>query len=410
MDSKLINFFRIIISFLIGFSLIEYRAYFLKCCINNSYSGSLNLNPSDHQKYSKIHERNWLLKNNSLVYFSEIECGYANHVYGMLYAMTVALLTDSALIIKWKNIDKHMNEPLLNSFNHSFINISTYDLIKMPSYAANSWAYRKNLRNLINNKVIAKKKWMNQSYLIESLSGIHFEICANPQYYQKLLDYNLVQNESVQSALNALRLDSGLNQTETLEKVLQIGYEVSGSLLNEFWHPKTFIQDKIDQFLSLEFSEAYFIIGIQLRYHYLNHPNDTQKFIDCAHQIEKSYFNSSGKKTVKWFVTSDSNEILQEIKQKHPDKIILNTNGKIGHVFYEPDSYERAIMDVELLSNTDELLVTGGSTYGFLASMRKQKLPFYVNGRRNTGDEFESKCERMNLSRPSVTDLGYAVF
>lgn len=246
--------------------------------------------------------------------------------------------------------------------------------------------------------------------IILTTASIHFDLCSNPIYYEKLLHLNLAKNETIKSALNSLRIDKNLTQLETLEKVLRIGYEVSGSLLNEFWHPKWFIQDKIDQFLSKEFSKDYFIIGIQLRYFYLNHPNDTQKFIDCALHIENLHFKSSGKKEVKWFVTSDSNEFLIEFKEKHSNKVILNTNGKIGHVYLDPDSYERSIMDVEILSKTDELLLTGGSTYGFLSSIRKQKLPYYVNGRRKSGDEFEKQCEIMKLSRPSVTDVGAAVF
>ncbi len=78
----------------------------------------------------------------------------------------------------------------------------------------------------------------------------------------------------------------------------------------------------------------------------------------------------------------------------------------MGHVEENPNAYQRAILDVELLAKCDELVLTGGSTYGFVAAMKRKKMPYYVNG----NSAAMVKCERMTLARPSVTPGGSAVF
>jgi hypothetical protein len=62
-------------------------------------------------------------------------------------------------------------------------------------------------------------------------------------------------------------------------------------------------------------------------------------------------------------------------------------------------------MDVELLSKCDEIIVTGGSTFGFIAAIKARKMPFYVNG--NSSMEY---CEQMKLNRPSFRYENIAVF
>ena len=47
--------------------------------------------------------------------------GYANKIYSLISAMVVALLTDSAFLVRWENIDLYIKEPFYKSF-HNFSN------------------------------------------------------------------------------------------------------------------------------------------------------------------------------------------------------------------------------------------------------------------------------------------------
>jgi hypothetical protein len=64
------------------------------------------------------------------------------------------------------------------------------------------------------------------------------------------------------------------------------------------------------------------------------------------------------------------------------------------------------MLDVELLSLCDELIVTGPSTFGWVAAMKSLKLPLFINGHNRT-----EKCLRSKLSDPPSGGKGpYASF
>ena len=42
--------------------------------------------------------------------------GYANRLYSMLSSLVIALVTDSAFIVRWERINNHIREPFLKTF------------------------------------------------------------------------------------------------------------------------------------------------------------------------------------------------------------------------------------------------------------------------------------------------------
>ena len=66
-----------------------------------------------------------------------------------------------------------------------------------------------------------------------------------------------------------IKLKSNETDNEKLNFVLMIGYEVAGNLLNKMWIPKNDIINTVNYYLNNIFFD-YYIIGIQLRYDYLN--------------------------------------------------------------------------------------------------------------------------------------------
>ena len=72
--------------------------------------------------------------------------------------------------------------------------------------------------------------------------------------------------------------------------------------------------------------------------------------------------NKTKSKKVRWYVTSDSTNVIENLVQKYGNKVITG-RGRIDHV-EKNSGYERAILDIELLSWCDELILTGGSTFG----------------------------------------------
>ena len=63
------------------------------------------------------------------------------------------------------------------------------------------------------------------------------------------------------------------------------------------------------------------------------------------------------------------------------------------------DKDARRIIEVELLAKCDELVVTGGSTFSYVAVFKTSRMPYVINGRTNM-----KKCVLADPGNP-----GYAV-
>ena len=327
----------------------------------------------------------------------------------MISSLVIALLTDSAVIIRWKYINELIEEPLDSAFatfdsENDFNACYKNETIKWIT-TRQGWEKNKTLNKFIYTYIPTKPR----RFLYNRYDPYFFEICSNPIYYEKLKHYQLASAETINDALTKLYADGNFSNNDKLNSVLQVGYEVGGNLLNKMWIPKKNLRDRVEYYYDSYF-KGYYVIGIQLRYHYIDDKADTPTFLNCAKQLETELFASLGDsfnstyKGIKWFMTSDKEHILNRLVAENKHKAIV-ANETMGHVLENLNSYPRAIIDVELLSRCNELIITGGSTYGFVAAMKSLKKPYYVNGRSNM-----STCRLHELSRPSHTDLGTPVF
>ena len=140
---------------------------------------------------------------------------------------------------------------------------------------------------------------------------------------------------------------------------------------------------------------------------YLDEPKDFLKFIQCALDIEKIYnskFKSKEKESFKWFIATDSDKLRNWTQSKYPDKVFY-AKGRVAHVGWDAGGLKRVLLDIELLSRCNEIVVTGGSTFGWIAAMKMLKLPYYI-----TGFSKMETCLRAELNLSPVNRNGAAVF
>jgi hypothetical protein len=391
---------RFILLFLIQYVIILVQFFVIKnyyYAINKQIIFSSSYNKIDRIEEFKLIHKNIIQNKTKEVKVSingPTPDGYANKLYSMLSSMVIAILTDSALIIRWPDIDTYIQEPLYKSFSKEF------DLSEQNELNANykqdevyspqpkfGWIIEKNMSILIRTKLPSNKNRF--SYKI--IKAYFYELCSNPIYYKKLTYYNLVDLKTIGKALDSFNSNSN---KEMSNEILKIGFEVGGNLLNKLWIPNQKLLNKINYYYKNHFENNY-VIGIQFRSYYLKPEEDFNVFIDCALELEK---HATKAKAIKWFVTSDSNEIIQQILASNYKEKLITTNETIGHIEKGKNFYERTILDNELLSKCDEIIITGGSTFGFIASMKRLKLPYYVNGQRNM-----KKCRKTELSEPPLT-------
>lgn len=132
---------------------------------------------------------------------------------------------------------------------------------------------------------------------------------------------------------------------------------------------------------------------------------DISTFISCAREIETREKAKIGKKSIKWFVSSDEFWVIDYIRNRTKQELVSSRRTKIAHTVFDIEAYEAAILDVELLSRCDRLVITGGSTFGFMAAFKSQQMPYYVDGKRAW-----KSCALFEFSTPSRRPTGEAVF
>lgn len=349
------------------------------------------------QKFVSNHEKiiESMSNNKKIVFHKRLNSGgYGNSMYSMLSALLLAILTDSALISEWDYIHYFVIPPLKNTF-HKYESNSELNINFKKNYivqtSVNAWAYDKNLNVYLENRM----NYDQNRIQIESLTAYFFDLCSMVENYDKLLEYKLVSNKTIQKAISSLsfRNSSKYSQVEIVEHLLLVGFEVGSNLINKFWIPQKFLTDEINSFYDREF-RGKFVIGMQLRFLYMN-KHDVDKFFKCAFYIEKI----NQVQNAKWFLTGDDDHRINKLYEKYPNRFIIG-HGKIAHSsFSSIGSYERTIFDNELLARSNEILFTGGSTYGFVAALRQNKMPYCVEGKSDRPLDDNEPCKRMTLNR-----------
>lgn len=167
--------------------------------------------------------------------------------------------------------------------------------------------------------------------------------------------------------------------------------------MNRFWIPKKPILKQIASFRANHFN-GHHVIGFQLRMEFLGH--NLEGFIKCAEKLELRM-----DKPIKWYISSDQASVVEQLRKKYPEKVI-HAEGTIEHVGYgrekEETGFARVVMDIELLARTDALIVTSGSSFGLVASMKSDRLNYHVS--RGSTD-----CQKMAMSNLGTARGFYVV-
>jgi hypothetical protein len=322
-------------------------------------------------------------------------------MYALLSGLAKALVTNSALIVNWTHVDKYIKPPLFKCFqlnytgNELSFSFKENETWTYPRDSSNTYKVAKNLAEFYRDNPPQGVTRLR----FNEITAFFFEFGCNIKYYSTFLDYGLVAKETLQRAAQVLNVSRIVSNNETIDIAYRVGFELAHNILNLFWLPKTSLQQTIDSYVKQNFT-GNFVIGMQLRYHYLTW-EDSYVVFNCAKDLEA---NTKTKKPIKWFISSDNEAYIERIRQLFPGKVI-NANGSVTHINDDAKGYFRALLDLELLSQCDEYIMTGGSTFGFMASLRSGKYPYFVNGR------FDSKkCQLFSFSNPSQTSIRDALF
>ena len=223
--------------------------------LNQSFSNDNDRLTEYYETHKRISQMNVSLRKIS---FNEcVQAGYGNRLYSVLSSFLIALLTNSSLVIKWKEIEPYVDLPIrvFDSNITRDVGLSKEEFEKRFYHAnpAQSWSRTKNIEALMKTNVPETPL----RYLYHEIGPYFMEICSNPIYFSKFIYYNLVNNETINLALEVIS-----NKTSThidkQEKIFKVGFEVGGTLLNRFWRPIKSIMNDVKRF-----KEKYFPVNVQ---------------------------------------------------------------------------------------------------------------------------------------------------
>jgi hypothetical protein len=229
--------------------------------------------------------------------------GYGNKLTQVISALTVALITDSALIINITEINKYIHVPLYDCFQTSQWTNNELNYLYdpngtflMPKWTTVSWSPQKNLKDLFLNIPTDK----HNRFVFDGMCSLYFEIACNKNYFDKFLYYGLVSIKTIENALLVLDSSSynNINSSEhNLNVLYQVGFELANSIMDLFWQPANFIQKQVDIYMKENF-KGNFVIGMQIRFEFLSW-NDTRLFFECAKYVE-IVAGITTRKPIKW--------------------------------------------------------------------------------------------------------------
>lgn len=176
-----------------------------------------------------------------------------------------------------------------------------------------------------------------------------------------------------------------------MDRLYRVGFEFAHNAIQAFWKPSRLLQRKVDHYYKTHF-EGNWILGLQLRLFYIDWC-DVLAIVKCAQELERNIES----KSIKWFISTDDEETLKMLKNLYPNKVI-HADGLIAHVAENTNSYFRTLLDIELLSRCDDLIISGGSTFGFLAAIKRGEYPLFLDGKQG-----KNECQRFSFSNPGVS-------
>jgi hypothetical protein len=165
--------------------------------------------------------------------------GYGNKLYSLITSFLIAILSERAIIIRWDHIENFIQEPVYLAFKHF-----DYETIQRLDNSSSKVVYTPKAlypyKKFKDMDVLAKTKLPTEPAIV--MYGLNeayfFDICSNPIYFDKLLDYGLVGNETLARARDVTSNMSAFSNEQKMDRILMVGFEVGGNILKNFWNPK----------------------------------------------------------------------------------------------------------------------------------------------------------------------------
>lgn len=163
----------------------------------------------------------------------------------------------------------------------------------------------------------------------------------------------------------------------SIERVFNTEFSIM-TAVRLFFQPKSFLKKHINSFLSLY--HPYHLIGLQIRMgsggadfrdtHKFLRMSSLQRFVQYAEDYR--LYQGYKEDEVRWFLSTDSSEVERNLTASFPGRIIVASAYSRGHSAQQKaniNAFNRAVIDVSILSHCEYMVLTNHSSFGMVARM-----------------------------------------
>lgn len=315
------------------------------------------------KKYGNLHDSIQYGDDPKRFIIADMIGGYGNRIFGLVSAFLISIMTDRALVITCPILKENMDFPFKGMTDMS--SASKADRIESLVYQDTCYFEGNDI-----GETLSKITDFNQ---LSSAPVVHFItncplfhwIVKNPEVQRKMQEYGIVDR-------NGNPLSS---------------FDVLGFFQN-LMRPKPFLKQFIDNKVSQWRKENDIVIGLQIRVGTPPTGNITSSFVDNGYYLRNENFEmiwnhsfslTKNHNRPKYFLATDSDIVVNMSKTIYKENITF-FDGVIIHSYQDqsPSGIAKVLVDNYLLSETDEIIMTSGSTFGAIAAARKGTIPYYI--------------------------------
>ncbi len=154
------------------------------------------------------------------VAFHEPGAGYGNRMYTVLSGLTISILTDRKVVIDWPEVKGFVKESVPFWSYRSQVKMNMGKIKQLKPDLTNIWKPEKNIREIIKTRV----EYDQEEVLFGNNAAYFFEICSNPDYYEKLYQLGLVKKETIKAARNTIeQMPQETNNSILIDRIYLVG-------------------------------------------------------------------------------------------------------------------------------------------------------------------------------------------
>jgi len=321
--------------------------------------------------------------------------GLGNQLQSLTSALLLGILTQRALLVDWPKVDTHNIVYAGNNATEKAGLPRIEDLLQPPGLAWDFWAALNRIPENMRRREVALVEVSNRAANVLEMVACQD---LNKAFPQRVIVIKAWDNYLPLLAHNP----------HYATRMRQMFGEPSYSfrpLAHFTIQPITMIRDQVQAFRHRYF-EGKYVLGLQMRSFFMRR-HQLATFWQCALFLAQQSKRLFGREVV-FFVATDQRSIKVRAKKELAPHSVVFTGGDVTRA--TEDGVQRALVDVMLLEDCHELIITAGSSFGRLAHGRSGRPPYVVTSAGSCLRQLTSEpCSRLWHTTHNMTCLHKSV-